>query len=818
MKKHSFLYRNLVVILFGVINIVSSSANYAYGSIDSQGLESNFTNLIDSLETELHKTKHDTDKILVLNQLAVKLRSNIPDLALEYAHRQLELSNNIIFNAVEESVLWHAGNNVLSKAYNNIGTIYDIQGNYNEALANYFKSLAITETIGNLEGSVHAYNNIGILYWNQGNYKKALEQFFKSLKIRKRLGDQEGMGDSYNNIGVIYWNQGNYDKAIEQFFKSLKIREKLGDQKGLADSYNNIGLIYSDLGNYGKALEQYDNSLEIREKLEDKKGLAGSYINIGIVYKNQKRYENALRQFFKSLKIRESIGDKEGIAMAFVNIGKIYKALASDSVYVRKEGLDTLKKSNIGIIENEYGSMSTTKKEFFTESLKYFLKAIYINEEIGSKAGIVENNLSIGDLYLKMGKNNESLPFLEQAALLAEEIGAKPELRNAYKYLSIAYEKAGEYEKALKCHNRYSDIKDSIFNKTSAENLNELQTKYETEKKEKEIELLNTENEVKELEVGKQKGLRNFSIFGLGLVILIAFLFYNRFKIKQKANILLQSQNNQINSQKSELEIVNKELGKKNKSISESINYAQRIQESIMPTANHLHELFPDSFMFYKAKDVVSGDFPFIIKNGENIFVAAVDCTGHGVPGAMMSMIGNFLLNDIISENSQLLPGEVLNRLHTGVLKTLKQEENLESQDGMDIALCKINSSKKTIDFAGAHRPLFFMSNGVIQELKGNRFPIGGTQYSRRGKEINFVNHQLNFKQEDSIYIFSDGLTDQIGGSAKRKFGTKQIQEIIVTNNNKTMKDIGNMFNKSFNDWQGKGNQLDDVLMIGIRV
>ncbi|MBL4654702.1 MAG: SpoIIE family protein phosphatase [Bacteroidia bacterium] len=276
--------------------------------------------------------------------------------------------------------------------------------------------------------------------------------------------------------------------------------------------------------------------------------------------------------------------------------------------------------------------------------------------------------------------------------------------------------------------------------------------------------------------------------------------------------------NEELEKFNNQLGQINLELAKKNRSISESLNYAQRIQETIMPTQKHLQKEFPESFIFYKAKEAVSGDFPWVLKNENNFFAAAVDCTGHGVPGAMMSMIGYFLLNDIVGGKKIHDPAKVLEQLHEGIKQTLRQEENLESQDGMDIALCAINKETREVYYAGAHRSLLWLHNGEIEEIRGDRFPVGGLQYSSRGKEIKFKHHRLQLEKGDSIYFYSDGLIDQIGGPKGRRFQNGQVKEIIKENKNKSMDELKDVFNDRFNKWMGSEKQLDDVIMLGIKV
>ncbi len=261
--------------------------------------------------------------------------------------------------------------------------------------------------------------------------------------------------------------------------------------------------------------------------------------------------------------------------------------------------------------------------------------------------------------------------------------------------------------------------------------------------------------------------------------------------------------------------LIELEIQTKNKKISESINYAKRIQSAILPDNQTIQQALPDSFILYKPRDVVSGDFPWYIERGDDIFIAAVDCTGHGVPGALISLIGYFLLNDIVSSQGHSDPGVILDKLDEGVTNTLKQSgADGSTRDGMDIALCKINKKKRTIEYAGAHRPLYFMRDGELTEIKGDKFPIGGGQYKNR---VNFTNTTINYEIGDAVLFFSDGFPDQFGGADNRKFGPKRIREIFTNHSDVAMNQVSNIYDEEFENWKGDGKQTDDVLMIGIR-
>jgi len=258
------------------------------------------------------------------------------------------------------------------------------------------------------------------------------------------------------------------------------------------------------------------------------------------------------------------------------------------------------------------------------------------------------------------------------------------------------------------------------------------------------------------------------------------------------------------------------EIQDKNRKIEDSINYAQRIQSSILPDVRVVRESLPKSFVYYKPRDVVSGDFPWFFRRGDEIYIAAVDCTGHGVPGALLSFVGYFLLNSIVDHERKLSASEICDMLHFGVRKTLKQEmEDAEARDGMDIAFCKINHKDKEVQFAGAHRPLYLLRNSELTEYKGDRKAIGGIPH-RKKEEENFTNYTINYKRGDKIFFFSDGLPDQLGGPEDKKYSPKRIRDLIAENNNLPIEKYSNLFASDFEKWKGDGKQIDDVLLIGI--
>lgn len=261
---------------------------------------------------------------------------------------------------------------------------------------------------------------------------------------------------------------------------------------------------------------------------------------------------------------------------------------------------------------------------------------------------------------------------------------------------------------------------------------------------------------------------------------------------------------------------IEQEIQEKNRKIEDSINYAQRIQTSILPDNRIIQEFLPKSFIFYRPRDVVSGDFPWYFKKGEDIYIAVVDCTGHGVPGALLSFIGYFLLNNIADHEADHTAASIINNLHYNVRKTLKQDaEDAEARDGMDIAFCKINHRKKELQYAGAHRPLYYLTNGELIEYKGDRKAIGGIPHKNK-QESEFTNYVINYKRGDKAFFFSDGLSDQLGGPEIKKYSPKRVRDIIVENKDLNMEQYNTLFVDDFEKWKGTNKQIDDVLLIGI--
>ena len=271
----------------------------------------------------------------------------------------------------------------------------------------------------------------------------------------------------------------------------------------------------------------------------------------------------------------------------------------------------------------------------------------------------------------------------------------------------------------------------------------------------------------------------------------------------------------EISKQKEEIELQKDALADKNKEIMDSIHYAKRIQNAILPPPKYVNDVMPNSFILYKPKDIVSGDFYWVNKKENTLMFAAVDCTGHGVPGAFMSIVGNNQLNYTVNVKNSRTSNDILNGLNKGVTQSLRQTMGGTSvKDGMDIALCCIDTNTQKVQFSGANNPIYLIRNGELIETKGDKHPIGAFL----GEDLKaFTPHEFTMEKRDTIYVFSDGYPDQFGGPKGKKFKYKQFKELLLRINDKSMKEQKEILNTEIENWRGDVEQIDDILIIGYR-
>ncbi|TAE00671.1 MAG: hypothetical protein EAZ97_05160 [Bacteroidetes bacterium] len=610
------------------------------------------------------------------------------------------------------------------------------------------------------------------LCWeNRNSYpEKALEYGRKGLELAENLDDKKDISNLLIFVGVVYRNQGDHPRALEYYMKSLKIAEEIKDKERIGYSYHSIGDIYEKQGAYEQSIDYLKKALKMFEEIKDQKGIAYSLYTIGKVYNNEKDYPEALEYLFKSLEIREALKDTYAMANCLNYIGLVY--------YNQKQ----------------YGA-----------SLSYSFKGLNYFHKIDDFKGISTTLHTVAKNHFKLSQYDSSIYYSQKSIDIARTIKLKTAIKDSYENLANCYNATQKFNKAYECLTFFMAYKDSLFSEERNNQLSGIQFNYQQEKKEVEIKLLKEESQKKDL-------LKNFSVAGILLFAILALVLYRSNQDKKRNNLLLESQ-------KKLIELKSEELEDKNSSITSSINYARRIQSAILPVKPKISKYLPEHFILFMPRDIVSGDFywfaNFQNSTGEQKnMIAAIDCTGHGVPGAMMSMVANGLLNQTVYEKKMCDPAKILDELQIGIRDALHQTEN-DSKDGMDMSLCVIDQKNKILEFAGAMNPLHYVQNNEFHTIKATRKSIGGTKiFDGEG----FTKHSINLSTPTIFYMCSDGYEDQFGGKDNKKFMVKQLKDLLFAIHSLPMEKQRLILEDKINDWKGNYSQIDDILVVGVKI
>ena len=670
------------------------------------------------------------------------------------------------------------------------GISFAVRNNYARAIDYFTQCLAIVEEIDDKQGIASSLSNIGNVYKIQGDFDSAIYFHSRSLSIAKDIGDKEVLAGVFTNLGILYRDQGNYAKAINYFTQSLTINEELKDKRGVSISLNHIGIIYKNQNDYVKALEYFERCMSIEKELSDKQGFALSLNNIGIIHKSKGNFTSALDFYSRSLNIMEEIGDKRGMANAMDNIGNIYN-----------------------------------EQENLSEALLLYSKSLTIQKEMNDKQGIASSLWKMGEVYNKQRNYKKAIELCLDALTIAKEMGTLIETKHAANTLYEAYKNIGKEKQALEMFELYISMRDSIVNEKNQKEIIRQEYKYDYEKqaaedsikareeakvKDAQLTAEQAQNKQHQIEAKQQKQQAYFLYGGLGLALLFGGFIFNRFKVTNKQKLIIEVQKEKVDEAFDELE-------EKNQEIMDSINYAKRIQSAILPPSKVVKEYLQQSFILYKPKDIVAGDFYWLEHKDGKVLFAAADCTGHGVPGAMVSVICNNGLNRSVREHGLSDPGKILDKTREIVIQEFEKSED-EVKDGMDIALCSLEENK--LQYAGAHNPLWIIrtspdggQDGVLTETKADKQPIG-----KFDKQTPYTTNTFNLEKGDSIYIFSDGYVDQFGGEKGKKFKSKAFKELLLSIQDKSMEEQRVLIDEAFETWRGSLEQIDDVCVIGVRI
>lgn len=618
-----------------------------------------------------------------------------------------------------------------------------------------------------------ALRNLGWSVSKKGESKESIPIYREGLAIAKQAEEKLIEGDIYRSLGVAHYHLSQYENALENYFHALDVYKEIKNDIKVAQVMNNIGNVYYFTKRSDAAETFYSQALEKYKKLNNEEGLAKQYGNLGLIYINNRDTLKAVEYSEKSLEYSIKIGNLSGIATSYVNLAYAYE-IAED----------------------------------YDKALKAANRALEIRQQIVDKKGVAIAISMLGNIYYKKADYKKAIEYLKQAKELTKEIGLTNYYQEILEYLGRSYLVNGNKREAEELFKRVDELEDSIYNIDFAERIAELETEYKTKEKDAQIQ-------IQELSLKRRSTYLWAAAGFIVLLWVILGISYKAYLSKQKTNALLEKKNKEISHQKQE--------------ITDSINYAQTIQRAILPPEKLLQKYLPDSFVIFKPKDIVSGDFywtlktaavgsssqtlPTVAANSQLVFFAAVDCTGHGVPGAFMSIIGHNSLTRAVKDFKLTHPAEILDKLVELVTEALRAENQAEVKDGMDIALCCLDTEQMKLEYAGAYNPLYIIRKNEVLEFKADRQPIGSFE-----KRKPFTNHEIVLEKGDCIYVSSDGIADQFGGEKGKKLGSKRLKEWLVSVSHLPASEQYTRLKTDFENWQGNLEQTDDVTLIGVRV
>ena len=689
-----------------------------------------------------------------------------------------------------------------------LGAYITAQDPYVDSLRLVLRDLGLDTT------RVHTLNAIATAVYSS-DPESAISYGTEAKELAELISFPEGEALAYKNIGLGYYFQSEYSEAARNWESSLEIYEELGNEQLIANLQSNLGAIYHSIGQNVEALDYYLQALKFAEEGTDRTRLATLFINIGVVYSEMPAtYDTAQNYYFRAIKIGESLGDMAIVGLGNMNMGevKMEKEEYDSALYYFEKSLTQLTiPSYISSALNFVGGIYAEKGEYDL-AISYRQDALEIAMKEKAQREVVGILLGLASTYEELKDPLKAIEYFKQAESIAEEIGLNEELSGVYEGLARNYAEIKDFPSAYEYLDLQNNIDNVILKMESDDKTKDLMNNYQMEKKQNEIALLEQQAEIDQLLKRRQKAISIvIGLFGL-FVLAAAVGFYNRMRFIRKTNM-------KINAQKEQ--------------ITDSITYAQRIQSAILPSQELMKEQLPDHFVLFRPKDIVSGDFYWIKEVQDHLVIVAADCTGHGVPGAFMSMLGITMFNDLINDRCFDAPGAILDRLRDKVKALLVQQGNSDEQkDGMDLALAVYNKNNRELHFSGANNPLYIIrkkdqydakelapfasiENGEYSlfEIKGDKQPIG-----THWEETPFRTTSVYLNEQDSFYMFSDGFIDQFGGENRKKFKSMNFKKLLLSVQDKPLEIQRLRIEEAFDQWKGTYEQIDDIIVLGVKV
>jgi serine phosphatase RsbU (regulator of sigma subunit)/tetratricopeptide (TPR) repeat protein len=674
----------------------------------------------------------------------------------------------------------------------------------------------VADSIKRVMGFTNDTNRVNLLFKLTDAYlkyapKKALETASEAKIIADQLQNDTIIAKGYANLAKVNFRIGHFKEAINYYGQADKIYTRIGWEKSSAVMHNSMANAFQNMGNYNEALDKSFTAYKISEKLKDKAGMSEALISSGNVYRAMKNYNKAIIDYSKALSLAKEINDLPNEGGALNALANVYGDLGKNDTatnYLFK-ALDIYRKShdrfNEGKVLNNLGAVCNAKEKY-DDALNYFLEAQNIQKEIGDNRGAAISLQNVGAIVYYKGDTDKAIDYFNRAVERAKISGATDLEITIYENLSECYEGKGNYQKSLEIFKIKSDLKDSIFNDNLSESIAEMQAQYDVKK---------AESEAKVQEAQKKFITIGSAIAGV-LMLVVVFFLWNRSVTRKRVNVKLNQQKEEIEIKNSALHEANVEIESKNKDITDSIQYARRIQEAILPEVEFNATFGKSGFVFYQPKDIVSGDFYWMAQTEEYMLFAAVDCTGHGVPGAFVSIVCSNLLSQSVKEHGLTRPDDILNDVNVRLSETLRQRvDESRVRDGMDIALCSINKKTLFMTFAGAYNPAWIFRGDQLTELLANKFPVGLFEEEELRK---FTCKEFQLQKGDRIYVFTDGYSDQFGGELGKKYKRSTFVDYVKSIQQNPIHEHGKLLQTEHLLWKGSNEQIDDILVLGIQV
>lgn len=642
--------------------------------------------------------------------------------------------------------------------------------NPDSALVLAREALGISTKLRSAKGIATSSLLMASAYFNKAEFDTAIVYYHRALAASTAYPAL--VKQIYSGIGNTYLYKGDYTKALDFLFKGLKAAEEDKDQRHIALCYMNIANVFIMQNESQKGLDYNLKALAIAEVLNDQVLKEKVCYTIGNCYGAMLRDEEALEWFNKSLELNKKMNNKSGLAYAYSAIGSCSENLGRHA-----------------------------------EAIENFKRSSEIAASIGDKRVEVQNISTMAFVYKTTRQYPKAIENYKKTIELCEEIGASDIQLEAMGELTDVYKKTNNDHEALLSYQAYIALRDTMMSQEKAKEIVRKEMSYEFDKKQA---IAKAEKEKIQFKADEDRRRQNLVVAVVLIVLLIVSAFsvfiYRSLRISRQKSRIIEQQKALVESQHDEIQ-------EKQKEILDSINYAQRIQQALLPPLHEVKASLPQSFVLFKPKDIVSGDFYWFADTKEQALIAAADCTGHGVPGAFMSTIGTEKLNEAVKDSDH--PGTILNLVNQGLKKVLRQNSGKDAtRDGMDIALCAFRKNSNQLSYAGANRPIWIIrkETAALEEIKATKASIGGFTED----EQQFETHAITLQPGDCVYIFSDGFADQFGQSNK-KLMTKKFKEVLVSISSQPIDEQRDFLDRFIEDWKGTTEQTDDILVIGIR-